>query len=215
MIITGIEPFPRGKGRVSVYVDGEFAFALYKGELSAYKVEIGTTLDDDTYNLMLREVLIPRAKKRAMNLLQKMDRTEADVRNKLFDSGYPTEAVDEAIDYLKSFRYIDDRRYASDYFHYKITSKSFKQIRNELSAKGISREIIDDVETEYNNTEVSAEHELIIKLIAKRMRNITVAPSYEEKQKLFAYLYNKGFTIADIERAYSDYISEMELAYEY
>ena len=108
MTVTAIEPY--GKGRSAVYLNDSFAFVLYKGELSKYGMELGTVVDNKLYEQILNETLFKRARKRGMNLLKSMDRTEADVRRRLSDGGYPPEAVDDAISYLQSYHYIDDKR---------------------------------------------------------------------------------------------------------
>lgn len=203
MVISNIEPFSRGKGRVIVYLDNQFSFVLYKGELSKYRLETGMEITDDLYNEIIVNIIIPRAKKRGMNLLEKMDRTEADVRNKLRDSGYPDEAIDEAIDYLKSFKYIDDRRYANDYIGFKMLSMSRKQIERKLSEKGIPKDIIEDELNNAYEEENGAEEELIKKLIVKKCKDRLGQLEYAEKQKLFQYLYAKGFSIYDIEKVYN------------
>lgn len=204
MIVTRIEDFSRGKGRVSIYLNNEFAFVLYKGELSDYGIDIGESVDEEQYRRILDNTLIPRAKKRGMNLLMKQDRTQSDITNKLSDSGYPQEAIDAAIDYLKSFHYIDDYRYASNYIHYKSSSMSIKQIQNKLSEKGVDRAVIEAALNEYSIENESLEHQLIEKLILKRTKGILPCGTYEDKQKLYAYLYNKGFSISDIERVYTE-----------
>ncbi len=151
----------------------------------------------------MRETVFPRARKRGMNLLKTMDRTEADVRRKLSDGGYPPEAVDDAVEYLMSFHYIDDRRYAEEYIRCKTSSMSRKQIRAKLSEKGIAKEVIEDAFFAYdeeNETDPDeVEKELIRKLIRKRCPNGTDGLSYEEKQKLYAYLYTKGFSLAAVD----------------
>lgn len=207
MTVTQIEPFSKGNGRMSIFLNNEFAFVLYKGELSKYGIEIGTVINEELYRRILDEVLILRAKKRGMNLLMTMDRTESDVRGKLLDGGYPIEAVDAAIEYLKSFHYIDDFRYATSYISCKLNSMSSKQIALKLSTKGISREIIENAFLGLEDDNKNAENELIYKLISKRIKCPVDEISYEERQKLFGYLYNKGFSISDIEKAYNKYVN--------
>ena len=63
MTITGIEPYPKGKGRVAIYLNDKFAFVLYKGELSQYGLETGMTVDDELYGKILSETLFIRARK--------------------------------------------------------------------------------------------------------------------------------------------------------
>ena len=59
------------KKRVKVYIDGEYAFVLYKGELRDYGVKLGEVISDENYEAIISELLPKRATKRAMNLLQK------------------------------------------------------------------------------------------------------------------------------------------------
>lgn len=206
MTVTRIEPFSRGKGRVAIYLNNQFAFVLYKGELSTYAIEEGMELSDELYTRILDETIILRAKKRAMNLLLKMDRTESDVRNKLSEGGYPAEAIEAAIDYLKSFHYLDDYRYASEYIRIKSSSMSSRVIRQKLVEKGISKTIIEDAFNEQDAQEqTNQEMELIRQLIIKRSKGSDLAPDYREKQKLYAYLYNKGFSVENIDKVYNEY----------
>ena len=210
MKITGIEDYPKGKGRVSVYLNDEFAFVLYKSEVARYGLEAGMTVCDEMYERIMTETLIPRARKRAMNLLKNMDRTEAEVRRRLSEV-YPPEAVDNAVEYLRSFHYIDDKRYAEEYIRCKAERASRKQIRSKLAEKGIGRDVIESAfesyDEEMGDCSISPERELIRKLIIKRCHDITNL-DYDGKQKLFAYLYGKGFSVSDIEAVYSEVCNE-------
>ncbi len=211
MTVTGIEPYPKGKGRVSIYLNDKFAFVLYKGELSQYGLEIGNTGDDELYEKILSETRILRAKKRGMNLLLKNDRTEADVRGKLSEGGYPPEAVDAAIEYLKSFRYLDDMRYACEYIRCKSETTSRKMIVKKLSDKGIDRDTVEaafnSFEEESDTSTQDSERELIRRLIVRRCPQGVGELDYNGRQKLYAYLYGKGFSIPDIEKVVNDLTS--------
>ena len=54
-----------------------------------------------------------KATKKAMGLLQHMDRTEWELRSKLEQAGFSEEAVEAAIQYVAGYHYIDDKRYAN------------------------------------------------------------------------------------------------------
>lgn len=213
MTVTAVESYPKGKGRVAIYLNDEFAFVLYKGELSQYGIEVGTVVDDELYERILDETLCKRAKKRAMNLLKSMDRTEADVRGKLREGGYPEEAVDAAIDYVKSYHYIDDLRYAGEYIRIRSDSMSRKMIANKLRAKGITSSVIEEAFKNHDESceedGIHNEEELIRKLIARKCHFGPGQSEYEVRQKLFTYLYGKGFSISLIERVYNEYMDEM------
>lgn len=204
MTITSITPYSKGKGRMAVYLNDEFAFVLYKGELSKYKLEIGMDMTDDLYCRILDETLVKRARLRGMNLLMKQDRTEADIRRKLTEGGYPSRVVSDAIDYLKSFHYIDDERYASNYFDMKKTSCSRKEICRKLKEKGISDDIISsvaDIQMQCDDIEV-------IKRLMLKKCNRPHDLDYEGRMRLFSFFYRKGFDISTIEHAYSTILDE-------
>ena len=64
-IVTKIEE--HDKKRCKIYLNEEFAFLLYKGELSEYKIVQGNIITDDIYNKITEETLLKRAKKRSLN----------------------------------------------------------------------------------------------------------------------------------------------------
>ena len=212
MTITGIEPYYKGKGREAVYLNDKFAFVLYKGELSQYGIECGVTVTDTLYDRIMQETVFPRARKRAMNLLMNIDRTEADVRRRLSED-YPPEAVDNAVAYVMSFGYIDDKRYAEEFIRCKTERTSRKQIRSKLMEKGIDREVIEAAFETYDEESDGepADRQLIRKLIGKRCPSGVSGLEYNDRQKLFSYLYGKGFSIPDIETVYSELQSEADL----
>ena len=151
---------------------------------------------------------IKRARKRAMNLLMKMDRTEADVRSRLERDGYSVEAVDDSVAFLKEHKYLDDMRYACEYIRFKSQSMSRRQIEMKLARKGVDNDIIRqayDGYEDYNGVAPEqAQHDLIRKLIYKRCPDGVSSLDYTARQKLFAYLYGKGFSLSDIEEVYNN-----------
>ena len=54
MTVTKIEPL--SKTRYKVYLDGQFAFTLYKGELSRYHIAEESVIEDDIYD-SLQQIL--------------------------------------------------------------------------------------------------------------------------------------------------------------
>ena len=64
MTVTRIESVTKTKFKV--YVDDQFAFVLYKGELSRYQIQEGTELSQNMLDTIETEVVLKRAKARAM-----------------------------------------------------------------------------------------------------------------------------------------------------
>ena len=92
MIVTDI--IELDKKRDKIYIDNEFAFVLYKGELRQYGIKLGQDLSEETFDEIMTEVLPKRAKLRAMNLLVKKDYTENGIRRKLAEGYYNSAQID-------------------------------------------------------------------------------------------------------------------------
>lgn len=194
MLITAVEQYTKGKFKI--YLDGQFAFVLYKGELRRFDIDVGNELQEEDYLEIMNEIILKRAKRRTLYLLKDMSRTEQQIRNKLNEGCYPKDIIEKAIDYAKSFNYINDELYARNYVEYKSVSKSRRAIVSELSQKGVSKEIIERI---YAKAEPN-EEEAIIKAIEKRRIDLNSADK-TQMNKLYMFLNRKGFRYDDIERA--------------
>lgn len=192
MEITKIQALTKQKYRI--FLDGESAFAVYKGELSRYHLEEGAVLPPEVYEELVNRVLKKRATLRAMHILERTDKTEAQLRRKLEESEYPKEAVESAIAYVTSYGYLDDRRYAEHYIEWKKQGKGKARLKMELVQKGISREIIEEV---LESTDFGETREMIRQIILKK-RKIDIPMNEKEKQRLYGFLMRKGFSSSDI-----------------
>lgn len=192
MIISDIVEFD--KKRSKVFIDGEFAFVMYKGEFREYGIKLDAEITDEVYDSILTVLLPKRATKRAMNLLQKRDYTEAKLREKLAEGLYPEEAVDAAIDYVKSYHYLDDERFARDYITYHMSTKSKNRIVQDLNNKGIKKDIlIPIIEELYEEEDSDPEASQIEALLQKKHYSKDL--EYKEQQKIIAFLLRRGYSL--------------------
>ena len=90
-------------------------------------------------------MLPKRAKLRCMNLLKARAYTEKQLRDKLLQGEYTEKLIDVAIGYVKSYGYIDDRKYAEDYIAYHMENKNRKRMELDLYRKGIDRKLIGEI----------------------------------------------------------------------
>ena len=193
MIVTKLEKVDTKKTKV--YLDEEYAFILYPQDLRWYKIKEGLEVSEELYCQIMEETIIRRAKQKAMALLKRSDRTEKELRIKLKQSEYPEMAIDEAVSYVMKYGYVDDERYLENYVFYKKGQKSLRVIEMELQQKGLSKEQIrEQIEKEELN-----DGEAIQKAIRKKI-GAKSELSYEETQKVAAYLYRKGFKEEDIRK---------------
>ncbi len=201
MTVTKIEAVD--KNRNKVYVDEQFAFVLYKSELSRYQLQIGTSIEESFYQMILREVVLKRAKLRALHLLNTMGRTEIQLRQKLEQNYYSKDIIEQVITYVKSFGYINDEEYARSFIDSRKDKKSKKEIYIQLSQKGINKDLLDKVFEEYYDKDDS--RDAIRKILEKKKIDPEKA-SPKDMQKILGYLVRKGFSYDDIRQVI--YVSE-------
>ena len=193
MMVTSILPVDKRKSKV--FLEEGFAFVLYRGEVERFGIEEGKELEADVYQRILNEVLLGRAKERALYLLKSSGKTEAWMKKKLQEAGYPEEAVDYAMNFLKEYGFINDRAYAESYVRSYGNRKSRRQLVYELSQKGVSQEEISEA---FSGQQVD-DVENARQLLRKRLKGKT-GISYEESGRLSAFLGRKGYSYDVINR---------------
>jgi len=198
MVVTQIGEV--SKSRCKVYIDQEFAFVLYKGELRLYQLAEGKEITQKTYEELMNVVLPKRAKLRAMNLLQKRSYTEKQLRDKLKEGLYPEKIMDAAIEYVKSFRYIDDYQYAVDYITCYESRKSRKKLETELIMKGVSKTVIADAFREWENLGGSQDEIAMIQELLEK-KHYSPECDMKEKNRIYGFLLRRGFSIEKVQEA--------------
>ena len=136
------------------------------------------------------------ARKKAMQLLERMDRTEQNLRKKLAEKGFTEEEIDDAIAYVQSFHYLDDVRYATTYVRFHGTSKSRTRLYQDLLQKGVDKETASAaIEAAYEGDEDAQIRQLLEK------KHYTPGMDRKEKQRIYAFLMRRGFPTSKILRA--------------
>ncbi len=79
------------------------------------------------------------ARRKAMRLLEHMDRTEKGLREKLRQAGFTSQAVDHALTYVEAYGYIDDDLLPALCIHSVCNISSGISFIRELMGKGIDR----------------------------------------------------------------------------
>ena len=193
-LISRIEK--RSSGRYQVLLEGEDSFPLYYKELRQYGIEEGGVLTEQSYQEIMMELLPVRAKKKALHLLERMDRTEQQLYRKLADGGYPDQVAKEAVDYVKSYHYIDDVRYARSHIESRKAAKSLRQIERELYQKGITRE---DFQCAAVQLEAPDEEQQILSWIEKK-RFCVARADRKETDRFIRFLLYRGYGMAVIQK---------------
>ena len=118
-----------------------------------------------------------KATKKAMGLLQHMDRTEWELRSKLEQAGFSEEAVEAAIQYVAGYHYIDDKRYAKRFVEIYRESRSMRRIRQDLQKRHVPEQWITLAIEAVDEDDTPALQKALEKLLRGRTEL-----SYEEQQ---------------------------------
>ena len=138
--------------------------------------------------------VLTKAKRRALYLLTDMDRTEKELRDRLKRTGYSEDTIARTMEYVRSFGYIDDRKYAEKFIDFAKEKKSRVRIAYDLAQKGIAGDIIDEA---FESAGEWDERDLIRALVEKKHRNMDLSDPVAYT-KSASYLTRKGFRVSDI-----------------
>ena len=199
MVITQIKE--KTKSRCEVYIDDEFAFVLYKGELRIHKLKEGQEISGELYKEIMEKILPKRAKLRSMNLLTSKQYTRKQLEDKLRQGGYPQAVITEALDYVESFHYVDDLAYAIDFIEYNNEVKSRRRIEQDLATKGLSKDLITRAYEEWQEQGGCQDEIKQIKDLLRKKNFDGENADLKEKQKMTAFLFRRGFSYENICKA--------------
>ncbi|MBO4415445.1 MAG: regulatory protein RecX [Lachnospiraceae bacterium] len=247
MFITGIERLPRKKNKI--YIDDEYAFMLYDRDMALYHLteagagrkqedndcssdgfeETAIEISDELYEKIMKETVIRRAHQKTVALLERMDRTETELRRKMKLDLYSDAVADETIDWLKSMHYLDDMRYAQSYIRGHIGGTSRQELVTKLLSKGIAKDTIneaysicceessfsvskngsadsndqDSVQSHVGNEDINIEKQAAVKSLRKKLGSKKVLTP-KERISAIGYMLRKGFRRNDIISAFDE-----------
>ena len=135
-----------------------------------------------------------KAKTKILRYILYKKRTENEVRTK-FKNDIEEEMLEDAIEYLKEAKYIDDGDYIERTINnYKILKKmSIKELKFKLLTKGLNKDLIEDYI--YQNKDELTDYEIdsAEKIISKKE---------QEKPEIISYLIKKGYKKDNINKAF-------------
>ncbi len=131
---------------------------------------------------------------RAVNLLTFKPRSTEEIRTRLLEKAWTDEdIVDDVIEKLKKYNYLNDEEFAASFASSKLRQKPVGKYRlvRELKKKKLDKETIARaLKTAYEET---PEEELIERAIEKRLRIKGTPETHNERHNFFGYLVRLGF----------------------
>ncbi|MFO8100225.1 MAG: RecX family transcriptional regulator [Salinibacter sp.] len=193
--ITRLDAQTHNDDRVSVFLDGEFAFGVHEDVAAKHGLREGRSLSEEERRRVEQDEAYVEAKQRALNYLAHKPRTEEEVRRKLRRQEVGQTIIDDVVARLYELEYLDDEAYARDYVRNRFASKQYGpvRLRRELVERGIDRAIagpaVDDFFVDQDPKAAARAH------AEKRWPRLADEDDpRRRKQKLYRYLRRRGFT---------------------
>jgi len=139
---------------------------------------------------------------RALDMLEARGRSVAELRRLLIRKGEPTEDVDAAIERLRASGLLDDANYARQLTRSKVLGAglSKRRIQQELTKRGVARELsADAIDTVFEEESID-EAESIERVARKKLRTLTKLDAPTRRRRLYGFLARRGFDADDIGR---------------
>jgi regulatory protein len=185
--ITALQAQKKNKKRVSVFLDGAFAFGLPLAVASRLKV--GQSLSPAEVSALQQEDLLDKVKQTAYRLISYRPRSIAEVERHLARKGYDQALIDTAVAHLTTVDLLDDEAFAHYWVEQRNTFKprSRLALSQELRQKGVQRSIIEAVLADVD------EYEAARRAAAKKSRLLAHKSAEEFRAKLGGFLQRRGF----------------------
>ncbi len=143
------------------------------------------------------------ARERAIQLLARREHSRKELRTKLIQKGFQVDDIEPELDALEQRGWLSDLRFTESWIRHRIQSGYGPfRIKNELSEKGVSRDLIDQCFEEISVDWVKMAHK------AWQKKYNAMPQDWPEKVKQMRFLQYRGFFSQDIESMYEMIKSE-------
>ena len=139
---------------------------------------------------------------RALDMLEARARAADELRRLLLKKGEPPDEVDAAIERLHVAGLLDDANFARQLTRSKALGAglSRRRIQQELTKRGVAREIADGAIEEVFDEEGVDEDASIERVARKKLRMLAKVDDATRKRRLYGFLARRGYDHEDIQR---------------
>ena len=202
--ITAITAQKKDAKRCNIYLDGAYFCGMELITVISNRLKVGMQIEESALENMQAESETQRATDKAFNYIGGSLKTEKQLRTYLSGKGYMPAVVDNIVEKIKGYGYIDDKEYAAAYVESYSKNKGKRLILKELNAKGVSssaaEEAIENIENELDSA---------IRIAQKYLKN--KEPCIENKQKCYRRLLSKGFDFDTAKEAVEKVLGDEDL----
>ncbi len=192
--ITALTVQANDEERISVFIDGEFAIGVSLRVAQDLRLHKGQELTQGDWDQLERAERGSKAWNAALRLLAIRPRSEHELRDRLRRKEFEPEHIDTTITRLRELELIDDAHFAELWIsnRQKLRPRGAQALRQELRAKGIDRDTVDEVVT--NAVDAHDERAACEQVARQALRRYADAPDKATfLRKLGGLLQRRGF----------------------
>lgn len=199
----------RRRLRVSVFLDGAFAFGVNEEAVLRFGLRKGMELSEELRRDIEDCDLRVQAKLFAERHIAARMRSERELRQYLKKKEIPEEIIDETIATFIRVQLLNDEEFARAWVRdrMRMKPKSGFLLRRELSAKGIKREVIDRVLGE----EAQEDETMVIQLAHDWLRRHSSLDAIAAKRRLAGFLQRRGFSASAVYGALEEVMGRLTI----
>ena len=191
-VVSAVEPQKKNKNRYNVFVDGEYTASLGAEALVTFGIREGAAVNTDTLKEAVSRDNAQYAFDSAVKLIAHKMRTRAELKDRLTERGIDEAAVEDAMDKLASYGYVDDAAFAGEYVRSAMQTGRWgrKAVEYRLKDKGIEPNVIDEALKEYTEEDEKRIARKQLQAAAGRLKGVEARKA---RQKEYAALARHGF----------------------
>lgn len=180
---------------VTIYFDNDEKLILSTDAFYNSGLRKGDEISEARFSSFIKLNILYYIKQRALSFLSRRLHSEKELLMKLKSKSYDEHLIKIALKDLKALSFLDDENFTRNFIEEKFKRKKWgsNKIRAALFSKGVSSKIIDEVMSEFDNTENNIE--LVNVLARKKIENLKKRKLDDRKiyQKVIAFLISRGF----------------------
>jgi regulatory protein len=188
-VITALKAQKRNPERISVYLDGVYAFGLAR--IVAAWLSVGQGLSTEKIDQLRQQDAFEKAYQAALHLLSYRPRSAAEIRHKLAEKGFGEAESAAALTRLEQAGLVGDQAFAAVWAENRQTlhPRSRRMLKAELRQKGVAEEHI-----ELALSSVPEDEQLAYEAALRSLRKWQGLDWQTFRQRLSGFLARKGFS---------------------
>lgn len=208
-LVTAVKPQKKSATRVSIFLDGRFAFGLNQRVAERFGMKVGMELAPADVERVLKGQVQQDCFDKAMSYLSRRMHSRKELAQKLGRAEFPPDVVEASLSRLEELGYVNDGEFARQ----KLAGAQRKLIGErramaELMRSGVKSDVAHDAVEQHFSSDDAKENAR--KLIEKNLPRLMRLDAVTAKRRLVGLLQRRGFDYETIKPLIADALGDMD-----